>query len=555
MMHPGWPLAIALAGGLLMGLTVAPANIWILAWVALVPLWMLVGLQTSRWKDYSHPIKDAQFPGSPRSPTIAPFWLGLLWGIGYHGLALSWIRDLHPLMWLGIPWAGSVAIVLFSWAFITLWGGLLVAVWAWGVGCCDRLYATWQFRSSLRKGIQSSLTSLPVGLRVLIGVAWWCSLEWLWTQGPLWWTALSLTQSPHNLLILQLGQLSGPNTVAAAIVAVNGLLAEAGLRSLTYTARSSLRPLIGTALILVVSLHLLGFYLYTQPLANSPTTALKVGLIQGNIPTRIKLSGEGVRRAITTYTQGYRMLADQGVDAILTPEGALPYNWIGLDRTRDPLYQAVLEKKVLLWLGTPGWRGDRITQTLFTISGQGDILSRYDKIKLVPLGEYIPFASVLGQFISRLSPVDASMVAGNLRQQVVTPFGPVIVAICFDSAFSRVFRNQAITGGQLMITASNNDPYGAAMMAQHHAQDVMRAIETNRWAVRATNTGLSGIVDPHGNTLWLSGFRTTETHTASVYLRQPKTLYVRWGDWLTGVLAIASLLWFLWDREGIRQKP
>jgi apolipoprotein N-acyltransferase len=88
------------------------------------------------------------------------------------------------------------------------------------------------------------------------------------------------------------------------------------------------------------------------------------------------------------------------------------------------------------------------------------------------------------------------------------------------------------------------------MPAQHHAQDVMRAIETDRWAVRATNTGYSGIVDPHGKTVWISRLNTYALHTDTIYRRQTQTLYVRWGDWLTlMLLGSAGLSWFVFNRR------
>ena len=80
------------------------------------------------------------------------------------------------------------------------------------------------------------------------------------------------------------------------------------------------------------------------------------------------------------------------------------------------------------------------------------------------------------------------------------------------------------------------------MSAQHHAQDVARAIESDRWAVRATNTGYSGFVDPNGRTIWLSNVNTYETDQETVYLRDTKTLYVMWGDWLTPLLCITSIV-------------
>jgi apolipoprotein N-acyltransferase len=84
------------------------------------------------------------------------------------------------------------------------------------------------------------------------------------------------------------------------------------------------------------------------------------------------------------------------------------------------------------------------------------------------------------------------------------------------------------------------------MMRQHHAHDVMRAIESDRWAVRVTNTGISGIVTPHGNTLWLATPNTYITHLADITRRQTVTPYVRYGNRvpaiLIGLAVIAGLI-------------
>ncbi|MDX2211915.1 MAG: apolipoprotein N-acyltransferase [Oculatellaceae cyanobacterium bins.114] len=515
-------LAIAFSGGVLMGLTVAPVNAWWLAWVALVPLWVLIRLHVSD-------------PGSQFSQWLYP----LFWAFGYYGLAIAWIRDLHPLTWMGVPWLASVAIALFAWGAITLWGGALVSFWGWSFRF---LLNRGKILLPHRLGSESTLSlGLPL-LSVLLGTALWCLTEGLWSQSALWWASLSFTQSPHNLPILHLGQLSGPNAVTGAIVAVNGLLAEAWLYYSSSSRNRIAQGLLTITLTLLLTLHGIGAWLYTRPLVELPNSQLNIGIIQGNIPTRIKLFEEGVRRAVKAYTDGYRTLAAQGVDAVLMPEGALPYFWVGMNRSRDPLYQAILQAGIPTWIGTPGLENGKVTQSLFTIAGNGEIVSRYDKIKPVPLGEYLPFEPILGKVIRRLSPVELSMIPGSRHQHVDTPFGRAIAGICFDSAFAYIFRDQAATGGQFILTASNNDPYGAAMMAQHHAQDIMRSIESDRWAVRATNTGFSGVVDPHGNTIWISDFRTYETHIATIYRRQTQTLFVRWGDWLTPtLLAIAGL--------------
>lgn len=88
------------------------------------------------------------------------------------------------------------------------------------------------------------------------------------------------------------------------------------------------------------------------------------------------------------------------------------------------------------------------------------------------------------------------------------------------------------------------------MPAQHHAQDIMRAIETDRWAVRATNTGYSAFVNPHGDTVWMSGHNTYEVHAETIYRRQTQTLYVHWGDWLTPfLLGAGTFAWLVSDHR------
>lgn len=497
-----------------MGITPAPFNVWPLAWIALVPLWILI----------VSPNQNSKFFFS-KSFLLFP----LLWGIGYHGFALFWITGIHPMTWLGVPWLASLAIAAFCLTFITLWGAALVTIWA--------ICQAW---ISQKLNLKSPFSPW---VRVLIGTAIWCALEAIWSLGNLWWTSLAYTQSPHNLIILHLGQLSGTTAVTAAIVAVNGLIAEAWIY---LSDRQEINPkktllFLLSPLILFLSLHAVGFILSDRPLIHPPETALKIGIVQGNIPNSIKFGSEGWRRALARYTSGYNALADRGVDAVLIPETALPYLWEE-NRQFSEFYQAILDKGVVAWVGSFGSQGSNFTNSLFTVTGTGETFSRYDKTKLVPLGEYIPFEEILGKFIDKISPLDAHLVAGTSNQIFDTPFGRAIAGICYDSAFSYHFRRQAAAGGEFILSASNDAHYTSAMMQQHHAQDVMRAIETDRWAIRATNTGYSAIVDPHGKTLWKSRMNAYEIHAATIYRRQTKTLYVRWGDWLLPVLLVGSAI-------------
>ncbi|HHP7230820.1 MAG TPA: apolipoprotein N-acyltransferase [Xenococcaceae cyanobacterium] len=489
-----------------MGLCPAPFGWWLLAWIALIPLWRSLIVTSSAQKI---------------------FLLSLAWGCGYHGLALFWITGVHPMTWMGVPWLASLGIALFCWLFITLWGAALVVTW----GISFKLI-TQRVRSS--KNIFASLG------RVLIGVALWCGLEMLWSHTPLWWSSLAYTQSPDNLLILQLSKISGFNTITAAIVLVNGLTAEALLLSKYCQQTSRQIILLSVPLGLAISLHLLGFYFYRLPIATNNLQPLKVGIIQGNIPNEIKLYPEGFRRAIAGYTTGYQRLAQQQVDVVLTPETALPFYW-GDITDNSEFYQTVLQYRVPAWVGAFGTKEGSYTNSLFTLTGSGETYNRYDKTILVPLGEYIPLQPIFGKIIDRLSPLEANLMPGTPNQIFKTPWGQAIVGICYESAYSQHFRTQAKQGGQFIITASNNAHYSNTMPAQHHAQDVLRAVESDRWSARATNTGYSAIVDPHGRTIWRSQINQAQIHSGTIYLRQTETLYVRWGDWLTFTLLLLSL--------------
>ncbi|MBU7581974.1 MAG: apolipoprotein N-acyltransferase [Nostoc sp. TH1S01] len=512
---------LSLLSGVLMGLTVAPVGAWFLAWIALAPLWVIV---VQKSNSYLEAKKPKQF--------LLPFTfylLPLLWGIGYHSVALFWITGIHPMDWLGVPWWPSLAITVFCWGFISLWGGLFVTIWG---------------------AVMARLNQSKPWVRVLICTALWCGLESLWSSGSLWWSSLAYTQSPHNLVILHLGQLSGPNTVTAAIAAFNGLIAESYLLSSGFSAPwRFVNKYLTLATGLFITLHLTGFYLYSQPIAQPPEAALKIGVIQGNIPNKIKVKPEGYRRAITGYTSGYLTLTEQGVNAVLTPEGALPIFERNFGDT--PLISAVQQKGVVIWVGAFGEKGRSYTNSLFTVNSKGEVTSRYDKSKLVPLGEFIPFEEILGKLVSRLSPLDEHQVHGAANQIFDTPFGRAIVGICYESAFPEIFRRQAAAGGQFILSSSNDAHYSAAMPFQHHAQDIMRAIETDRWSARATNTGYSAFIDPHGRTLWISGYNTYETHAETIYRRQTQTLYVRWGDWLTPLLLSLGVVGWLVRKRGV----
>ncbi|AFZ53768.1 Apolipoprotein N-acyltransferase [Cyanobacterium aponinum PCC 10605] len=512
-------LIIALFGGVLMGLTVAPFNCYFLAYVALIPLIFAIH----------------------KSFFTATF-AGFLWGFGYHGTALFWITGIHPMTWMGIPWLYSLLIALICWLFITFWGAILVTIWSGLINFIIK--------------IEYSKSHFYSWIIFILGISSWCILEKCWSLGSLWWSSLAYTQSPYNLPILQLLTISGTTTLTAFILLINFLI--------FYTIKTYLIPVnqdrkyfqlvLFITLFVFISIHIYGWLIYKTPLQDSPNKAIKVGIIQGNIPNEIKLYDPGLKKALVNYKKGYETLAQKNVDLIITPETALPFFNEDIEKNTS-FYKTVKENKIPIILGAFKTLSTYdYTNSLFSIDKNGNVISRYDKIKLVPLGEYIPFQQILGDVIRRLSPLDTQLVAGNYNQSFIITLQdeskqfklPVIVAICYDSAFSEIFRQQALKGGEFVITAANNAHYRNSMPFQHHAQDVMRAIETGKWMARAANTGYSAIVNPRGDTVWLSNLNEYQTHIDTIYRRHQQTFYALRGDWLNKlfILIMATYLFF-----------
>ncbi len=516
-------LLFAALGGVLMGLTPDPFSQWWLAWIALIPLWMLA----QKLK-----VKSA----------IA---MGAVWGFCYHGMALFWITSVHPMEWMGVPWWTSFWIATLVWILITGWGAVLSGLWAGGMSLLTH--------------------KLNVPSRIIIACAIFSGLEIVWSWGPLYWTALGYTQSPHDLLLLQISRLSGQQTMTSAIVVINGLLAETLLHKpwrdrqpLWNQQKQSIvllnwakqwRYAIAAIVILLAMSGYGAWEMQSDRMISTNAQAIKAGIIQGNFPNALTVKPKGWEIAVNNYTKGYEKLALSGAEMIVTPETAISFLYPNYDARREPFDQVVEKYRVPVWLGGFGKTRNpntedpnNYTNSLFLIDGSNKILGQYDKVRLVPVGEYIPFKPILGSLIKRLSPLRGEVEAGSSEQLVDTPWGRFIVGICYESAYPATFRFQTAAGGRLILSASNNAHFASYMSAQHHAQDVARAIESDRWAVRSTNTGYSGFVDPNGRTVWLSDVNTYETHLETVYLRDTKTLYVMWGDWLTPLFCITSIV-------------
>ena len=179
------------------------------------------------------------------------------------------------------------------------------------------------------------------------------------------------------------------------------------------------------------------------------------------------------------------------------------------------------------------------------VSPQGERVSRYDKVNLVPFGEYVPWP--LGALVNKVTNEAGDFAEG--QRVVVSPVGggrQIGVFICYESVFPNFVRRFAADGAEALFNISNDGWFGkSAARLQHLSMVRMRAAENRRWILRSTNDGVTASIDSAGRLRGaLPLFTAATSYTGFDYISE-KTPYTRWGDWfplLCATVAIACLI-------------
>jgi apolipoprotein N-acyltransferase len=174
------------------------------------------------------------------------------------------------------------------------------------------------------------------------------------------------------------------------------------------------------------------------------------------------------------------------------------------------------------------------------VTPDGVAVSRYDKVNLVPFGEFVPWPF---GFANKISTEVGDFVAGT--HVVVSPIGEHKLGtfICYESVFPGFVRKFTAGGAELLVNISNDGWFGKrSARAQHLSMVRMRAAENRRWLLRATNDGITATIDPAGRIRGLlPQFVQATSYTGFSYIGE-KTLYTRWGDWFPLLCAIAAVM-------------
>ncbi|MCG7602009.1 apolipoprotein N-acyltransferase [Halomonas sp. McH1-25] len=276
----------------------------------------------------------------------------------------------------------------------------------------------------------------------------------------------------------------------------------------------------------------------------------RVALLQGNLPQLMKWSAEGQRNAANTYASLTREQSDD-VELFIWPETALPM----FQEQAMPVLeriQATLPPESALLTGIV--QRDPQGRYYNAVIGLGDVQGDYRKEHLVPFGEYLPLDSLLRGIINFFDLPMSDFTAGEADQAPIRAAGLRIgTAICYEIIYPGLVANRA-EDADVLLTVSNDTWFGDSIGPLQHLQMArLRALENGRYVIRATNNGVTAIIDPHGEvTARAPRFETTSI-SDEVWAMQGLTPFTRtgsWPTWLLGALLIVPGL--RWQRSRSR---
>jgi apolipoprotein N-acyltransferase len=234
---------------------------------------------------------------------------------------------------------------------------------------------------------------------------------------------------------------------------------------------------------------------------------------------------------------------------IVWPENPAPF-YTNNPAFRDSLAQLARETHAWILAGSIGIRNanqitSRPTQlynSATLVDPAGDFVSRYDKVHLVPFGEYVPFKDFFS-FAGGLTKEVGDFSQGKSRDPLDAGGSKLGVFICYESIFPDEIRQLAANGAQVFVNISNDGWYGdSGAYAQHLKQARMRAIENERWLLRDTNTGVTASIDPYGRVVATVPRKIRTVLQAPYALSNTTTFYTRHGDYFAYLCAIISVL-------------
>lgn len=493
-----------------------------------------------------------------RSSAIVAFVLGAVTVAGFAPLRIYplpvltlaalfalWVRTSNSRRAAALGFAYGLGLFLFgtSWVYVSLhdFGAMPVPLAA---------LATFLFCAILAllpaaAGYASARVAAPPAIALsLIAPAFWTLAEWtrswLFTGFP--WLAMGYSQIPSSP-IAGYAPILGIYGVTLATAVTAGLLALLWKRSRIAdkkrAGQKALSFILQPSALILLALWTGGFALkqvsWTEPIG----APVSVSLIQGNVEQDLKWREERIQPTLEAYRN---LVFRSSSRLIVLPETALP---LFLHQV-PPDYLAALASHarsnggdVLIGVveGTPNGGYFNSVVSYGTASTQ-----RYRKSHLVPFGEFIPLRPVLAWIVNVLAIPLQDFSRGGKEQRPLAVAGQrVAIDICYEDVFGEEIIRQ-LPEATLLVNVSNVAWFGRSIAPQQHLQiSQARALESGRYMLRATNTGVTAVINPHGKVVAVAPQFTTAIVTREVTGYAGSTPYVRWGNYAVLILCATMI--------------
>jgi apolipoprotein N-acyltransferase len=495
--------------GLLVVFSFPTFNLYPLAWVAMIPLLVILydksGMQS--------------------------FKIGLLFGTVYFFGTLYWIY--HSLNQYGsISLVPSLLFVFILSMYLSLYPAIFCALYS----------------AVIRK------TDLPA---LFVAPVLWTSLEFLrsYALSGFPWSSLGYSQYQF-LVFIQSTDITGIYGISFLIVSVNGAVADYFIMKTRMREKplySRFHTFAGWFLLFTVLTANLCYGLY-RLYQDRPGHRINVAVIQGNIEQDKKWDAAYQQDVLEIYRNLSSEIASKtgsasdSLNLVVWPETAVPF-FFGTNRElSDELVTFQRNLNAYLLFGSITKKGDaddKFSNSTILLTKEGSVSFIYDKIHLVPFGEYVPLRRLLF-FIDKLVVGVGDYIPGDSYTRAVTPFGSFGTPICYEIIFPGLVRKYYIKGGDFMVNITNDAWFGKTSGPyQHFSMAIFRAIENRKPVIRAANTGISGFIDSSGRILQVSDIFVRNALKSNIKTDRTLSFYTKYGDLFSFFCIVASMLLFI----------
>lgn len=457
-----------------------------------------------------------------REKPLKSFIYGWIFGITFMGSLLYWLMVLP---------GGFLALFLFSLLY-----SIPFAVFSF-------------FLSWLKCNFQDKKRA------VYISPFLWVTMEWISGQGFMGFTWAYLGHSQYKFIsLIQIASITGVAGISFLIITVNEFIRELFsfclkrvFSSGTIDNRKTFIYYFLLIAVLFSSFISFGLFKITSFQNEPEPSTCKVAILQPNIPQIMKWDPPHGPEIVGKYFRMTREAALEKPFLIIWPETAIP----GYLLQNPPLLEAIknlaIETKTCLLIGGLDKEVEKnmTFNTAVLFSPEGETAGKYNKIHLVPFGEYLPGRSYFEKvpFLEKFIKPISSFSPGDKGTVFNTQAINFSVVICFESIFPQSSRSAIMEGAEMLVVITNDAWFQkTAAPFQHNIISVFRAIENERFIVRCANTGVSSVIDPLGRILESTPIYEDKIIYGNIYPVREKTFYSSYGDIFSILCLLVSLI-------------